>query len=328
MRETTMGNSIRICTERGDDFFLGSHVQAEKPEVWGAFEEDSGRAAGVFSAGARRVFLNGDVRDVRYLSDLRIRPEYRRGLVLARGFRILREHVFAEGEWAQTLVLDDNAEAATVLTSGRAGLPDYRPCGRFRTWIFRPQKVRNTGGGIRVRTAGPSDVSAIQALQEREASTAAFTPWLDLDRMHTPEFRLAYHKDALVGMIGIWDTSSYRQTRIDGYGLGIRLARPFANVWAALRNLPRLPCEGSTIRMKAITAVLCRDRDPQILRALLASVLNAGGLYGITLDVRDPLADALRGIRAHRATAAHYLVGFSGTPPRVDEPLYFDFARL
>ncbi|MFK5923694.1 MAG: hypothetical protein QM496_16065 [Verrucomicrobiota bacterium] len=328
MRETPMGQGIQICQERGDDFFASCYLQADEPEVWAAFEKGSGRAVGVFSAGKRSVFVDGEVKKIRYLSDLRIRQEYRKGMLLARGFKTLKQQVFDEGEWAQTLVLEDNREGSKYLTSGRAGLPVYHPCGIYRSWFLQSQKVNGTTEAIKVRSAGIEDRVAMQSLLEREAGSASFTPWVDIAAMGGVDFRLAEQGGELIGMLGIWDTSSINRTRITGYGRGVRLARPFYNVWAELGGRPRLPAIGECISSKALTTLLCKNRDPKIFKALLAGVLETRGLYGLGLDIEDPLTAALDGLSSKQVTAGHFLVGFFGDPPKVKRPFYFDFARL
>jgi hypothetical protein len=74
-RATSMGSSIRLNIERDPDFFAGARVQADEPCVWAAFDE-SGRAAGMLSAGKRRVRVGGGERDMRYLCDLRIHRDW------------------------------------------------------------------------------------------------------------------------------------------------------------------------------------------------------------------------------------------------------------
>ncbi len=328
MRETPMGQSIQVCQERGTDFFSGCYLQADEPDVWAAFEKDSGRAVGVFSAGRRPVFFKGDIREIRYLSDLRIRPEYRKGLLFSRGFKTLKKKVFEEGEWAQTLVLGDNAEARVLLTSGRAGLPVYHPCGSYRSWFLCGQQVRAVDTGIQVRKADADDTLKMQCLLEQEGPGADFTPWVEIAKMKGVDFRLAYCGTELVGMIGVWDTSSISQTQLAGYGAGMRIARPFYNTWAKIKGRPHLPEVGESIPAKALTVLICKDRDPVVFRALMASVLDAEGMFGIGLDVKDPLVKALHGLSATCVTASHFLVSFSGEVPRVEGPFYFDFARL
>ena len=124
-----MGSSIQLVMQRQPDFFAAAEVQVEDVEIVVGERKDPQEIVASFAAGRRQVYLDGHCKQVRYLSDLRIHPDCRGGTLLARGYRYLRQNIFAPGEWAQTMVLEDNRAALDLLTSGRAGLPHYVPAG-------------------------------------------------------------------------------------------------------------------------------------------------------------------------------------------------------
>lgn len=322
LQETPMGEGIRVCQERSERSVA---AEIDQSAIWGAFEKNTRRVAGMFSAKARNVFVDGDVRAVRYISALRVRPEYRSGLILARGFRMLRKHVLAAEEWSQSLILNDNSLAAKVLTSGRAGLPEYRPFGRYGSWFLKGQRIEM---GFEVRPASDEDVPAMQGLIDREGPGAAFTPWVDFAEDGVAGYLVATQKGEIVGQLKVVDTSADKVTRIIQYSRRMRVLAPFYNGYARLRRLPPLPAVGHKISPLALTGAICRDRDPAILRSLLAKVLGREGFYAVGLDIEDPLAAALDGVRAYRTFAAHYLVGFAGDGFNVSRPFAFDFSEL
>ncbi|MGB6220606.1 hypothetical protein [Haloferula sp.] len=328
LRRTPMGSRIRVTQERVGDFFTSAAVQSEEPEVRAAFERATGNAVGLFSAGASRVFLNGSLQRVRYLSDLRIDEAYRKGTLLARGYRLLRDEVFSDGEWARTLILEDNGEAAQILTDGRAGLPEYHPCGTYLSWFLARQRVSGSATGISTRWAEAGDQALMRSFFQEVGPDAEFTRWDDFHPVEGVRRLLAFRDGGLVGLLGVRDTSSFRRTRITSYNHTIRVARPFYNSWAKLHGLPRLPPAGGFLSPKALGPVLCHERDPAILRTMLAEVLSESGLHAIGLDAADPLVAALEGLKAWKTRAGHYLVGFSGEPPELKRPFSFDFAHL
>lgn len=182
-RETSMAGAIQIGSDRSPDFFAASHVQAEEPCVWGVFT-GVGKAVGVFSMGRRMVWLNGEKKQMRYLSDLRIHPEWRKGTMLARGFRLMKNCVFAKEEWAQTLVLEKNLPALEFLRSRRAGLPEYREAGRYKNWLLPSQKISKLNH--LVRKARPDDLPAIQSLLDESSQRRSFSPVIDLAKLGAP----------------------------------------------------------------------------------------------------------------------------------------------
>lgn len=334
-RATPMGSRIRMVFERDPDYFAGARVQAEEPCVWGAFDDD-GRAAGLLSAGSRSVWLNGE-RPMRYLSDLRIHPDWQGSSLLARGFHLLRREVFQPGEWAQTLVLEDNPAALDLLTSRRGGLPEYRPAGRYVSWLLPSQRVHATSE-IRVRPAITADLGEMQTVLDRATRRRSFSQSLTLTDLGKPSWRdlalsdflVAKKHGALVGIIGLWDQSGFQRLRVKGYSPALTTLRPFWNAWSRFHGGVPLPRAGDPVPLRKATAIACHDDDPSILRALLASALagNERRTLLLGLSAEDPLTAALHGLMARKEYGRHFLVGWDGTPPAWSEPFAFDVARI
>ncbi len=332
---TSMGSRIRLCFERDPDFFAGSMVQSGEPCVRGFFDKD-GRAVGIFSAGRRRVWLDGEV-TMRYLSDLRIRPEYQGGSLLARGFLKLQEDVFAPGEWAQTLVLEDNVKALELLQSRRAGLPEYRAAGRYISWLLAPQRV-GSDRGWRVRRASMDDLPAMRELLDASARRRSFADLTELSEIGGPrwknlaisDFLLAEGRGRICGMMGLWDQSDFNRMRVCGYSPVMSVIRPVWNGLARISKRVTLPPAGGLVWMRKATAVACADDDPAILRALLAAALAGKDERPLLIgfSAADPLCSALGDLKAHGSFGRHFLVGWNGAPPEWREPFSFDVARI
>ncbi len=333
-RATPMGSHIRIGFERDPDYFAGARVQTDELEVWAAFEP-GGRAVGLFSAGSRRVWLRGE-RRMRYLSDLRIHPDWQGSPLFVRGFNALRREVFKPGEWAQTLVLEGNARVLGMLTSRRAGLPEYLPAGRYVTWMLPQQRMEGVPG-IRVRRASMEDLGAMQLLLDASLRRRAFGALVSLEELAkstwrnltVDDFLIAERDGGVCGMMGMWDQGGFQRLRIHGYSRSAAVIRPFLNVMASWRGVP-LPKAGQVMPLRKSCATACLDDDPQVLQAMLASALADGDprylLFGCS--EADPLAVALEGLRARKDHGRHFLVGWDGEPPEWEEPFAFDVARI
>lgn len=331
LRATPMGSRIRLCFERDPDFFAGARVQAEEPCVWAAFE-NGGRVVGVFSAGSRRVWQGGE-RPMRYLSDLRIHPNWQGSPLLARGFRLLRKEVFQPGEWAQTLVLEDNVRALEMLTRRRGGLPEYRPAGRYVSWLLPNQRIA-ARSDCHVRRATRADLGAMQVLLDAASRRRSFARVVSLADLGKPgwrdltieDFLVAERDGAITGMMGLWDQSGFQRLRIQAYSPMIAALRPLWNCFASVA-LPRV---GQVLPLRKATAIACDGDEPKILRALLAAALagNEKHLLLLGLSEKDPLSKALRGLKGRVEYGRHFLVGWDGEPPEWEEPFAFDVARI
>ena len=148
-RMAPMDGAISVATEREPDFFAGTNVQHEDAEVYLGQDQESGKLVGVFSIGKRRVFVNGEVRPLRYFCDLRIHKDFRQGTLLSRGFRFIKDNVMNGDEFAQTIIVADNKKAIQYLGSGRAGLPFYYPAGDYLTHAVSLRQKRRKRGASR-----------------------------------------------------------------------------------------------------------------------------------------------------------------------------------
>jgi hypothetical protein len=291
---------------------------------------------GVFSAGKRRVWLDGET-EMRYLCDLRIHPHWQGSSLLARGFRRLRREVFQPGEWAQTLVLDDNARALETLTSQRGRLPEYHPAGRYASWLLPAQRI-NGDSGIKVRQATDADLHDMQNLLDDSARRRSFSAMVNLSDLGKPAFRdlslgnflIAERNGRLLGMMGLWDQSGYQRLKVHGYPPLVSATRPLWNVAAGIMGGVPLPRTGGVLPLRKATAIACVNDDPIILRAMLASALagHERRLLLLGMSAVDPLVHGLHRLKARKQYGMHYLVGWEGEPPKWDEPFAFDVARI
>ncbi len=328
---TSMGTRIRIGFERDPDYFLGSFVQADMPCVWAAFEA-SGRAVGLFSAGSRRVWL-GEETSMRYLSDLRIHPDYQGSSFFARGFHRLRYEVFEKGEWAQTLVLEDNLRALDLLCSKRGGLPEYRPAGRYVSWLLPSQRI-DMPRNLKVSRAALEDRDEMQILLDKFVRSRSFSGIVRLEDFGKPcwrdismdDFLVARKSGALVGMMGLWDQRRFQRLKIHSYPPAISALRP---LWNHISSIP-LPKRNHFLPLRKATAIACQNDDPEILRALLAAALAGKDerLLLVGFSVEDPLTSTFQKLKARKAYGRHFLVGWDGKPLPWSEPFAFDVARI
>lgn len=333
--ETSMAGKIRIGSDRAPDFFAGSRVQAEEICVWGVFTPD-GRAVGAFSMGKRQVWLNQERVPMRYLSDLRIHPDWRNGTMLANGFRTMRESIFEKGEWAQTLVLEENLPALEFLRSRRAGLPEYREAGRYRSWLLPAQKISKPIH--QVRRARADDLPAMQLLLDDFSRRRSFTPVIDLrnlgdaylNELAVEDFLVAEDAGKIIGMMALWDQSPFQRLRVDGYSPCMAAVRPLWNLVAGLLGGIPLPPKGSPLPIVKTSMLASSEDDPAILGSLLAFAVPQlmGKMLLIGLSEKDTLTAALDGLKGRKFSGLHFLVGWNGEPPTWQEPFGFDPARI
>src|SRR6185436_9485087 len=85
LRENPIAGSISLSFEREPCYFDAAIVEGPFHQTIVARESDSGRVIAFGNRSVRPLFVNGQVQDIGYMSQLRVNPKYGKGLYLARG---------------------------------------------------------------------------------------------------------------------------------------------------------------------------------------------------------------------------------------------------
>jgi len=330
VREADMEGRIRMSFPREPSYFDALEVEGREAEVVIARERESGALVGMGTGAAKPVYLNGEPRPLGYLSGLRVAPDYRNGLLLVRLYRMAKErHDEHHVPMSLTTIVEDNTKAIEVLTSGKCGLPIYADRGSFLTMAVR-LKRRNPfarSSGIRVRRATADDTGAVASFLNREGARRQFFPVYEERDFASPtgllrglsieDVFLAFEGGALVGTVAAWDQRGFRQSRITGYGGALRRGRRLYNVYARLAGYPSLPGPGSILDHFFVALVAIKDDGVPVLSTLLAEVfdaMNASGtsFFTIGFHERDPLSEAMRGVRHFDYTTRLFVAHWEG----------------
>ncbi|MGD2068660.1 MAG: GNAT family N-acetyltransferase [Gemmatimonadota bacterium] len=333
LARNAMPGAVSVAFEAEPRFFDALDVQGDTHDVFVA--EDDGRIVGFGVRSERSVYLDGAPDRVAYLSGLRLDPEYRSGLLLARGFREWARRP-VEAPFALTTIIADNAPARRLLESGRAGLPTYSHLDDLRTHVLVPRR----GTGLSSRSARHRLDEAFAFIQ-RHGSKKQFFPVIDRGDLGTGLLRGVRPEDVRIcpdegGRILAaylrWDQGSFKQTRIHGYHPLLAAARPVHNALRGLTRQPRLPAVGHCLRYRYVSFPVVRDNDSAILRDVLAAELSSPSLRAydaalLALCASDPLCAAASAFGGRRYDARVYTVT-RGAPPSVVGVPYLEAATL
>jgi hypothetical protein len=308
LRSSPIPGQISVTFEREPSFFDSCRVRGDFFQVGVGRDRRTGEIIGVGTRSIAPGFINGQPQPLGYLADLRLDPQYRGGMLIARGYRFLRHlHEDHRTRFYTTVIFSENHAALTTIASGRAGLPRYHDMGT----IHSP--------GINIRRAAPPVPAGCEILRgsqqllpdiveclNRNNSRRQFAPvhtaamflhqWRDF---RIENFHVALRGSKVVGVVGCWDQSFFKQTRVAGYGPRLRWIVPLANALRPVTRVPRYPKLGEEVAYFYLCFIAIDDDNLPVFRALLRSVYNAavgqGYLYAVVaLHERDPLLPALR----------------------------------
>ncbi len=326
MAEDRMEGAIAVSFRREPSYFAGARVQGDATQVIKCVDTASGRIVGLGSRSTALAWVDGHARRIGYLADLRGAPDVRRGTLLARGFRLLRElHAHDPVPFYTTMIYEGNTPALESLTGARAGLPRYRDGGRVLTPALhldlphRALRVR----GIEIARGEPVALPAIVAFLNRTLGARQFAPvYREQDfgagrfaHLTARDFFVARAGGRIVGTLAGWDQCSIRQTHVERYSTSLALLRPLYNLAARLTPLKPLPAVGARIPYIYLACAAVENDNTILFRALLRHVCNVlrrgPWHYAIaSLHERDPLAPVLAEYRRIAAAGRLFVVHY------------------
>lgn len=345
INDTPQEGSIRLNFERSPNFFHATQTTTTEPEVWLMEDTSKQRLVASFSIGKRYVYVNGEKTLTRYGNDLRIHQDYKGGRTLFRLFKKYRE--LMQDEWMQTVILEENKASIETVGSGRLSLPNYHQAGKLVTrMIALNQKVVLPKHTIRKATS--SDVTLLQDFFDTHARKKQFYPCYNFSEINSnsPYYRnlnlsnyyLCFNDEELVGVSGIWDQKSFKQTRFLSYNGNMKILRYINNFMSKMFGGLNLPAAGSLGNYISMHSVLCKDNDPSILKSLVSQVINdhrqsSYDALIIGLDQKDTLHQGLTQLKNHTLISNHYLASYGERPDILDKPsspslMYLEPCRL
>ncbi|MEO7650339.1 MAG: hypothetical protein ABIZ80_07710, partial [Bryobacteraceae bacterium] len=280
MAEDWMRGEMSVSFRRQPSYFAGCALQGEGFQVIKCTEHATGHIVGMGNRAWRTVFIDGEPRRAGYLADLRGKPGYRNGTLLARGYRLLRSlHEADPIPFYYTLIFDGNRDALNALVGGRAGLPHYKDWGRILTPAIHLDlpKPPIREPGLTFASARPEQMESVFQFVRHWQSAKQLAPVFHAAQLGTPllrglrpeDFLLAFHSGRIVACCAAWDQSETRQTHIEAYSPKLALVRPFYNALSRITPLKPLPAPGGVAPYFYLAFTAVEENDPRVFRALL-----------------------------------------------------------
>ncbi len=328
LAEAIMPGSVSVTFRREPSFFQGAVVDGPFRQVMIARDTKTGQVGGLGCRSVRTMYVNGQARPVGYLSSLRILEPYRNARMLARGYAFLRKlHGDGRTDLYLTTIAAGNDRAVNLLTSRRAGLPNYVEAGKFWTFVIplrRPLRAKPSPS-ISVRPLETDNIEALSEFLTAEGPRRQFFPAYFSNEffgekatfkdLQPNDVLVAYRDGEIVGTLGAWNQRAFRQTVIEGYTGHLRWLRGLHNGWARLLGRPPLPAPGGALRHVMAALPLVRDDNTEVFVALLRSLVNqlaarSHDFLLVGLHEDDPLLPAARRFAVNAFVTRLYLVSW------------------
>jgi hypothetical protein len=325
--EIPVSGFISLSLQRKPHSLPGAHIQTEIPRVFIVIDDISHCVIGLVNVGSRCQIFQGKVESLPYFCDLRIAPSHQNGKVLLAIIRYINcLGLDLDRGPATTVVFSDNTRMINIIEKRAAEkipkkIPYYTKVADIETFIFqRADFFENKLYDI--RRATEDDIMLMQTFYDKDLTALKLV--IDFSKIgqnayyagqKIEDYLLCFEGEALVGILGLWDTSAIKQTVVNKYHWSLKLARVFYNsVASGLLGYPPLPKEGEVIKTTGIHSVSIKERSVTIFRLLIQQAVQSS-LYPliITVDVKDPFYVYLSSLkRSIRKKGNFYLVSESG----------------
>lgn len=324
LRDNEMKGSISIAFQRKPSYFNALRIEGKDSQVM-IGKNDKNKIIGFGTRSIKPVYLNGKVRDVGYLSNLRIIKGYKGKGYLDSGYDYLKKlHQAGKVSIYYSTIMEDNNLAIKILTSEKSYLPAYHDLGRYCTVavsLFGKKKKPEIS--IRIVKGSNENIGKIVAFLNKTGKEKQFYPFYNVQDFTSKKKNLlgfdlkdlyvAMRNGQIVGVIGKWDQRKSRQVIVTGYKGIMLFVKPIYNIISKLFKFSPLPEPNSKLNFFYVSCIAIANNDPKIFKELLYALYNdfAGEEYShflVGLHFRDDLLKAFNEFTCVRIYSRLYAV--------------------
>ena len=265
--------------EREPGYFLGASVMGDRCTTIVAEESDNGALAGTACIARAERYVRGLPTDVGYIGQMRVAPKYQGYMLPLRGLLALEKTLSADlPDLFFTVIPNENRTARAIFSGNvRRSFPVLTEVAQLMTVGIDANRTRAAPSGV-VKKATREKLPRIIAFLQEEGQrreffpkyrTADFTGGARVRGFSPSGFFVVEEHGRILGVAGLWNQSSYKQSVVQGYSGWLRVMKPIYNAFAPLLSLSRLPQRGDHIRSAYLSFLAVKDDDPGILSALI-----------------------------------------------------------
>jgi GNAT superfamily N-acetyltransferase len=279
-RRCPMQADISLTIERDPDFFALSRARGDTDTY---IAEIDGALIGCLSAWRRDAWIGRQPGRVCYIGDLRVSPEHRRrgvALQLGKAMRNFQSelpvvpYLLATG--------DGNSAVAPVAAAfGAVG----QPIARLTSWQLLPVVRLKLSTAMDIGAAEERDLGELTRLLDEFYRSRDFAPVFGdggLQRLiasspgaNLSDYLVARRKGRLLAVLGVWDASAVKRTRIVAMPLWLRGLCAIGRGASRLAPLPPFPRQGTLLHFRYIRHAAFASGEALALQNLVRGAMNA-----------------------------------------------------
>jgi hypothetical protein len=311
LAETPMPGRITVAFEREPNYFSGCSTMGQFWQIIVARHMVSGEMAGVFCRAVRSHYINGEPQGLGYVGQIRIAEKYRGMWILQAGISYFRE-LHADGRslayWG-VISAENRISRGILVERPHRKFPTAREVAGIYTLgiiLRNPMRPLSFDGELE-RGSSETLPEIITFLGKYGAhrqffpvySVADFAEGETIRDFDIRDFIIARRDGAIIGVLGLWDQSRYKQSIVHEYDRSMQLVKPIYNLGAGLLRAQPLPNLGEKIHFAYSSFICVANDDADVFAALLRAIYNLAAerryaylMLGLTIV--DPLLAVAR----------------------------------
>ena len=339
---------FNLYMQREPSYLDVSHVQYNRSETKViVLEKHPHEIIGMMNIGWKYCYINEQPDLIRYISDLKIHPKFRRRNLLNFLMEYLKETLPPES-LVQSVVLNQHRQLQDILYDSRPYVPAAFAYDTVDIYTLSYLTKPKAFDLYRFEELTRAKIPAVNAFIQSLKSDYNFLPNYDFyplaegkhpywRGMQLSDFYVMYDQHSqIVGLYGLWDQQHMKQTYIGAYRPLYHYIRPFYNVFANFSLRLAWPAVGQPLNYFMLHSALCRVQDRSAFACLLYHALRTTRMRKkeactFALAENDPRKKALKHAHYVSMHAQHTLHSFFVNPWSLldrSKISYFEVSRL
>lgn len=293
---------LTISLQRSPDYFVGNKVQNLNSNVYVAISKENNDCVGMVSIGESDLYLNGKVEKVKYLSDLRVKPQFRGNNVTYQIInQLLKENILLG--YNHTIIFKDNKKMIGGFNRWNDNIEKSKQLklkllGTYDTYMF-PQ-IKGGGTQKNIRFCNKEDIPDLIKFYETFAKKKHFFPCYNFSNLNSPYFYGVDIKKYLLfldengeinGSIGLWKQSSFKQIKVIKYSKTLSILNPILSNYFKFKYGFKFPLEGEGFNINYLHSILIKDDSIDVFFKMISSLKTeeTNEIFLVGLHEKDKL---------------------------------------
>lgn len=266
---------ISIQFLRGEDPFTSLQNDGDKAIVLIIVDTITNEIIAVGACIIRKAYVNGGIKNVGYLTGLKVLPQYHRKVsIIPKAYEFLYQVTKDDIDLYYTTILTDNIPAQKLLEKKRKNMPEYKYIGNYTVYCMGTGKKRNN---LDIECGNIKDLDEFYSKCLPNNNLSPINR--NLFGLQNSDFYTLRQDGEIIIACAVWNQQDYKQY----------LLKSYSGVYKAISKLPTrylgyppFPKSNRLINYASISLLSCnRDVDHKIVQEFVEKVIEKSTDYDL-----------------------------------------------